>query len=328
MSRPETNRIVIAQMPGGPDKLRIVERPIPEPGPGQVRIRNVACGVNRPDQFERMGFYPPPPGAPEGLGLEVSGHIDAVGTSVTALAVGDPVCALVSGGGYADFSIAHERAVLPRPHGIDLIDCAGLPETLFTVWANLFEDGRLSHGDTCLIHGGTSGIGTTAIQMAKAAGATVITTSGSDEKTALCRQLGADIALNYKNQDFVDAVRTHGGADIILDMVGGDYVQRNIKAAKPGGRILSIAFLKGSRVEIDLMPVMLKRLVLTGSTLRSRPDEEKARIAAAIRDQAWTWVEHGQVSPVIDSRFPLEDVVRAHERLDSGTHAGKILLLN
>jgi putative PIG3 family NAD(P)H quinone oxidoreductase len=319
-------RIVIAREPGGPDVLDVVRRPVPAPGPGEVLIRNVACGVNRPDQIERLGFYPAPPGAPEGLGLEVSGHVAAVGEGVSGLAEGDAVCALVAGGGYSDYVVAPAGSVLPAPAGLDLAEAAGLPETVMTVWANVFEIGALSPDDTLLVHGGSSGIGTTAIQMAKAHGARVIATAGTAEKVALCERLGADIAINYRESDFEAVVKDAGGADVILDMVGGDYVQKNINCARQDARIVSIAFLKGSRVEVDLMRMMLKRIVLTGSTLRARPDTEKARLARAVRDTVWPWVEAGRLAPVIDSRVPLDDVRAAHVRLDSGEHAGKILL--
>lgn len=326
MTESARNRIVIAREPGGPDVLDVVSRPVPTPAPGEIRIRNITRGINRPDQIERLGFYPAPAGAPEGLGLEVSGHVDALGEGVDGFAIGDPVCALVAGGGYADWSVAPAGSVLPVPDRVSVADAAGLPETVFTVWTNVFEIGALSHGETFLVHGGTSGIGSTAIQMAKAAGARVIATAGTAEKVALCEALGADIAINYRTADFEAVVNEAGGADVILDMVGGSYVQKNINCARMSGRIVSIAFLTGSRVELDLMRVMLKRLTLTGSTLRARPLEEKARLAAAVRQTVWPWIASGQLAPVIDSRFALEDVRAAHARLDSGAHAGKILL--
>tara|TARA_R110002073_G_scaffold1577_5_gene11032 strand:+ start:931 stop:1917 length:987 start_codon:yes stop_codon:yes gene_type:complete len=327
MAGTQTNRIVTANPPGGPEILRLEMRPMPQAGPGEILIRTAACGVNRPDQIERMGFYPAPPGAPEGLGLEVSGHVAALGDDVTGFAIGDPVCALVAGGGYSDHVIAPAGSVLPAPAGLDLVDAAGLPETVFTVWANVFEIGALLQGEIILIHGGSSGIGTTAIQMAKAAGARVFTTAGTEEKCELCRQLGADRAINYRVEDFEAIVTEAGGADLVLDMVGGSYVQKNINLARPGARLVSIAFLQGSRVELDMMRVMLKRLTLTGSTLRARPNAEKARLAAALRKTVWPWIEAGQLQPVIDTRFALADVRSAHERLDSGAHSGKILLI-
>lgn len=326
MSQPQNHHIVIAREPGGPDVLTLVERPLPVAGPGEVLIRNTACGVNRPDQIERLGFYPAPPGAPEGLGLEVSGHVAALGEGVTGWKEGDAVVALVAGGGYSEYVPAPAGSVLPAPKGLDLVEAAGLPETVFTVWANVFEIGALSQDETFLVHGGTSGIGTTAIQMAKAHGARVIATAGTPEKVALCRELGADIAINYREADFEAVVSEAGGADVILDMVGGSYVQKNINCARAGARLVSIAFLQGSRCELDLMRVMLKRITLTGSTLRARPVAEKARLAAAIRETVWPWIEAGQLRPVIDSRFALADAVSAHERLDSGAHSGKILL--
>lgn len=325
--KPELNRIVIAREPGGPDVLDVVARPIPSPAAGEILIRNTACGVNRPDQIERLGFYPAPPGAPEGLGLEVAGHVEALGEGVTGYKAGDPVCALVAGGGYAAYSVAPAGSVLPVPEGVPVEDAAGLPETVFTVWTNVFEIGALSRDETLLVHGGTSGIGSTAIQLAKAAGARVIATAGTPEKVAQCRQLGADIAINYRDTDFETVVTEAGGADVILDMVGGGYVQKNINCARVGARIVSIAFLAGSRVEVDLMRVMLKRITLTGSTLRARPVEEKARLAQAVRQTVWPWIADGKMLPLIDSRFDLDDARSAHERLDSGEHAGKILLL-
>jgi putative PIG3 family NAD(P)H quinone oxidoreductase len=327
MSEQMTTRIVTAIPPGGPEVLKVETRVSREPGPGEVRIRTVACGVNRPDQIERLGFYPAPRGAPEGLGLEVSGHVEAVGADVAGLHVGDEVCALVAGGGYSDRVIAPAGSVLPCPNGVKLRDAAGLPETVFTVWANVFEGGGLQSGETLLVHGGSSGIGTTAIQMAKAAGAIVIATAGSAEKCALCREIGADHSINYREQNFEAIVSELGGADVVLDMVGGEYVQKNINVMKQMGRIVSIAFLQGAQVNINFLPVMLKRLTLTGSTLRARPDTEKARIGRAVLETVWPWIESGKVSPVIDSTFALDAVCSAHERLDAGGHSGKILLL-
>lgn len=322
----QTMRAVTAPEPGGPDALLIETRPIPVPAEGQVRIKSAAAGINRPDIFQRMGFYPPPSGASDILGLEVSGVIDAVGNNVARWNVGDAVCTLLSGGGYADYAIADAGSVLPCPPCLDLTHCAGLPETVFTVWANVFESGALQPGETLLVHGGSSGIGTTAIQMAVAQGAKVIATAGSDQKCALCEGLGAREVINYRDQDFVEITRAEGGADVVLDMVGGDYVSRNLQSLKPGGRHVSIAFLNGSRVEIDMMPVMLKRLILTGSTLRARPVSEKARLASAIEAAVWPWLKSGAVKPVIDSVHTLDDVANAHRRMDSGDHAGKILL--
>jgi putative PIG3 family NAD(P)H quinone oxidoreductase len=290
-----------------------------------VLINVAACGINRPDVFERMGLYPPPPGAPEGLGLEVSGTVREAGEGA-AFTPGQPVVALVAGGGYADIARAKAGSVIAAPEGVDLVDAAGLPETVFTVWANVFDRAGLSPSERVLVHGGASGIGTTAIQMAKAHGATVMATAGGEEKVDLCRTLGADLAVNYKTADWEAEVKTAGGADVILDMVAGDYVQKNLNVLNTEGRISIIAFLKGSRVEVDLMALMLKRQTLTGSTLRARSDADKAAIADAVKARVWPWVASGAVRPVIDSRFPLADVAKAHARMDSGDHAGKILL--
>ena len=327
MAQNRTHRIVLAQPPGGPEVLSVEPRQIPDLQADEILIRTAACGINRPDQIERLGFYPAPGWAQPGLGLELSGVVVETGQDVTAYRAGDEVCALVSGGGYSDFVIAKAGATLPKPEGVDLRDAAGLPETVFTVWANVFESGALAPGETFLVHGGTSGIGTTAIQMAKAHGARVIATAGTEEKCSLCRELGADIAINYRDADFETICQDEGGVDVVLDMVGGPYVQKNINIMNQGGRIVSIAFLQGSRCEIDLMRVMLKQLTLTGSTLRARPDREKARLAEEIRNRVWPWIEAGRLQPVIDSRFDLDDVRSAHERLDGGQHSGKILLI-
>ncbi len=307
-----------------PLTLAVVARP--EPGRGEILIRVAAAGVNRPDLTQRAGFYPPPPGAPETLGLEVSGVIESVGPGVTRWREGDEVCALLAGGGYATYAIAHEGSVLPIPKGVSLMEAAGLPETVFTVWANVFETGALKPNEALLVHGGASGIGTTAIQMAKAYGARVYATAGDAAKVKLCEKLGADRAINYRNEDFEDVVDRLGGADVVLDMVGGPYVQKNINIMKDRGRIVMIAFLKGPHSDVNLMRLMLKRLTLTGATLRSRSNEEKARIAREVERVVWAWIEAGKVKPVIDSTFPLAEAEQAHARLQSGAHAGKILL--
>jgi putative PIG3 family NAD(P)H quinone oxidoreductase len=320
-----TGRGVRVDKPGGPDALALQPITLRAPTPGEVLIRVVAAGVNRPDVFQRKGLYPPPPGASDVLGLEVAGHVEAAGEDA-GLAVGDAVCALVSGGGYADLVLADAGSVLPVPAGVDLVQAAGLPETVFTVWANVFEAGRLEPGQTLLVHGGASGIGTTAIQMAKAHGAKVIVTVGTPEKQALCLKLGADIAINYKTEDFRDLVLQAAGADVILDMVGGPYLQKNIGALKNGGRLVLIAFLQGPRAEVDFTEVMRRQLTITGSTMRPRPPEEKRRLRDAILEHVWPWVAAGAVRPVVDSVFPLDEVRKAHERMDSGAHAGKILL--
>lgn len=319
-------RAVIAAQPGGPDSLTVVARPVPAPGPGQVLIRAAAAGVNRPDAIQREGRYPPPPGAPDVLGLEVSGHVAALGEGVSGVAEGDAVCALLPGGGYADYAVADAGSVLPAPAGITLRDAAGLPETVFTVWTNVFERGALKAGETLLVHGGASGIGVTAIQLAAAHGARVFATAGTDEKCQLCERLGAERGINYRTENFETLLRREGSADVVLDMVGGTYVQRNINLLKDDGRLVQIAFLEGSRADLDLMRLMLKRLTLTGSTLRARPPGEKARIAAAVRQRVWPLVESGAFRPVIDSTFPLERAADAHHRLDDPAHAGKILL--
>ncbi|MEM8800300.1 MAG: NAD(P)H-quinone oxidoreductase, partial [Pseudomonadota bacterium] len=273
--------------------------------------------------------YPPPPGAPDTPGLEIAGDIVAVGASCGRFQVGDQVCALVAGGGYAEYCVAPEAQTLPVPAGMSVVHAAALPETFFTVWSNVFERGALAPGETLLVHGGTSGIGTTAIQLAKLFDAHVITTAGSDKKCARTQALGADLSINYKTTDFVEAARSYlgdGGVDVVLDMVGGDYVARNLSLLKPGGRHVSIAFLSGPKVELNMMPVMLKRLVLTGSTLRARDVGFKAAIASALEEMVWPALADGRIAPVIDSHFRLEDARKAHERMESSEHIGKIIL--
>lgn len=318
-------RIITAPDPGGPEALKIEERMLAPAGPGEVLIDVAAAGVNRPDVFERMGFYPPPPGAPDGLGLEVSGTVREAGQGV-AFKPGEAVVALVAGGGYADIARAQAGSVLPAPAGIDLVSAAGLPETVFTVFSNVFMGAQLKPGETLLVHGGASGIGTTAIQMAAAHGARVIATAGSPDKCALARSLGAAHVFNYRDEDWLAGVKEAGGADVVLDMVGGDYIEKNLSALNRDGRLVFIAFLKGSRAEVDFMGLMLKRLSITGSTLRARPPEEKAAIADAVKSAVWPWVASGGVRPVIDSTFSLAEVDKAHARMDSMAHAGKILL--
>ena len=311
----------------GSDPLHVGVFSPPDPGPGEILIHVAAAGVNRPDLAQRVGAYPPPPGAPETLGLEVAGEIAAIGAGVTRWHQGDKVCALLAGGGYADYALAHEGAALPVPHGLSLIEAAALPETVFTVWANVFESGALKSDDVLLVHGGASGIGTTAIQMAKAAGARVFVTAGDDAKCKLCEQLGAERGINYRTEDFEAILREAGGANVILDMVGAPYLAKNMGAAKPLGRIVSIAQLQGATAEINLALLMLKRLTLTGSTLRSRAKEEKARIAREVERVVWPWIEAGKFKPLIDSTFPLDDAEAAHQRLQSGAHAGKVVLV-
>lgn len=322
----KTMRAVTAPEPGGPEALVLEERPVPEPGPGQVLIKVAAAGVNRPDVIQRQGFYPPPEGASDVLGLEVSGHAAALGAGVTEIAEGDAVVALLGGGGYADYAVADAGSVLPAPQALDLRDAAGVPETAFTVWTNVFERGRLAQGETLLVHGGASGIGVTAIQIAAARGGRVFATAGTAEKAALCERLGAERGICYRTEDFVAVMKEAGGTDVILDMVGGDYVQKNLGILNADGRLVQIAYLKGSKVELDLMRLMLKRLTLTGSTLRARPAAEKARLAREVRTHVWPLIADGRYRPVIDSVFPLEDAPNAHRRLDDPDHAGKILL--
>ena len=320
-------RVIEIENGAGPaEALKIAERPDPAPGAGQVTIRVRAAGVNRPDLLQRTGGYPPPPGASDVMGLEVAGEIAAVGADVTRWRVGDRVCALLGGGGYAETALVDARHVLPIPDDLDYVQAAALPETVFTVFANVFEAGGLKAGQTLLIHGATSGIGVTAIQMAKAAGARVIATSRGAEKAAAAKALGADISLDAKVDDLAAEIAKAGGADVVLDMVGRDYAELNLNALKPGGRWVVIASLTGSRVEIDLMRIMLKRLVLTGSTLRSRPADEKARLARAVEETVWPWIGQGIVRPSIDATFPLAQAAQAHQRLEQGAHVGKVVL--
>jgi NADPH2:quinone reductase len=322
-------RAVVAARPGGPDALAVVTRPRPVPRAGEVLIKVEAAGVNRPDVLQRMGFYAPPPGASDVLGLEVAGVVVARGNAASRHAEGARVTALVPGGGYAEYCVAHESNALPLPGGLTAVEAAAIPETTFTVWTNVFDRGALKAGDTLLVHGGTSGIGTTAIQLAKAFGATVIATAGSDEKVAACARLGADVGVNYRTDDFVarTLAATEGrGADVILDMVGGEYVARNYAAAAMDGRIVQIAFLRGPKAEVDLRPLMHKRLLHTGSTLRPRSPAEKAAIAEALQARVWPLLEAGRCKPVIDSVFPLGEVAKAHARMESSAHIGKIVL--
>jgi putative PIG3 family NAD(P)H quinone oxidoreductase len=327
---PKTMMVVEAREAGGPEVLVPGTRPVPAPGPGEILIEVAAAGINRPDVLQRQGLYPPPKGASDLLGLEVAGKVVALGPGVARFKAGDLVCALVNGGGYAEFAVAPEAATLPVPQGLSLIEAAALPETVFTVWHNVFERADLKPGEWLLIHGGASGIGTTAIQIAAALGAKVMVTVGSADKARACEKLGATRAINYREEDFVAAVRdeTGGhGADVILDMVGGDYIERNLKAAALEGHIVQIAFLKGAKVEIDLMRLMLRRLTLTGSTLRAQGAEAKARMAKAIEERVWPLIAEGKFKPVIDSTFPLKDAAAAHRRIDAADHIGKIVLV-
>lgn len=298
----------------------------PRAGVGEVLIKVEAAGVNRPDVMQRQGLYPAPQGASPLPGLEVAGTVVECGAHVSRWQKGDRVCALVNGGGYAEYCVAPAGQVLPIPSGFSAVQAAALPETFFTVWHNVFQRGALQAGETLLVHGGTSGIGTTAIMLAKAFGARVMCTAGSDEKCHAALQLGADVAINYRTDDFVARVKAEGAADVILDMVGGDYIARNIKAAAPDGRIVNIAFLSGSKVELDFTPVMLKRLTLTGSTLRARSDETKAALAQALESRVWPLLSNGQITPLIAAELPLAEASAAHELMESSQHIGKIVL--
>jgi putative PIG3 family NAD(P)H quinone oxidoreductase len=326
---PSTMRYVAAREPGPPDVLAIAEGPVPQPGPGDVLIHVRYAGVNRPDCIQRAGHYPPPPGASPIIGLEVAGTVAAVGANVADWRVGDEICALTPGGGYAEYCVAPAGHCLPPPRGLSLLEAAALPENAFTVWHNVFERGKLAAGETILIHGGTSGIGYTAIQYAKAFGAKTITTVGSDDKAAFCRKLGADHAINYKTADFVAEVATitgKKGVELILDMVGGDYLARNLRCVAIEGRIVIIAFLHGSKAEVDWMPIMLKRLTVTGSTMRASPAERKVAIAASLRERIWPLYAAGRIAPVIHRVFPLAQAAAAHALMESSLHVGKIML--
>lgn len=329
MTLPSQMRAVEIKAPGGPDMLVPTTRPVPAPGAGEVLIKVAVAGVNRPDVVQRQGLYPPPPGASDLPGLEVAGTIAALGPDVTGWQVGDRVCALLSGGGYAEYAVAPAGQVLPVPDGLDMLQAAALPETVFTVWTNVVERAGLTAGEGFLVHGGTSGIGTIAIQIAKALGATVFATAGGPEKAAACAALGADHAIDYKSQDFVSVVKaaTGGrGVDVVLDMVGGDYLPRNIDCLAVDGRHVTIAFLRGPKTELNLIPVMMKRLTLTGSTLRSRSVAQKAALAKAVVTHVWPLVTAGKVRPVIAATFPLDRAADAHRLMESSAHIGKIML--
>lgn len=326
---PATMQAIHIETPGAPEVLEIKSIETPHPGEGQVLIQVAAAGVNRPDVVQRLGLYPPPPGAPDTLGLEIAGTVVALGDKVSTAAIGDKVAALVSGGGYAEYCVADAPLLLPIPEGFSFIEAAALPETFFTVWTNVFDRGGLKAGESVLIHGGSSGIGTTAIQIAKQRGATVFATAGSRKKCLSCEELGAKRSINYKEEDFVDIIQqeTGGkGVDVILDMVGGDYIERNIAALALNGRLVNIAFLGGSRAEVNFLPVMLKRLTLTGSTLRPRSVAEKAEIAESLKREVWPLLNSGTIRPVIDSTFPLAQARAAHELMEASTHIGKIIL--
>jgi NADPH2:quinone reductase len=328
-SIPATMTAIGIASPGGPEMLAPQERPVPQPGVGEILVKVAAAGVNRPDVIQRKGLYPPPPGVTDIPGLEIAGTVVAIGAGVGRWRDGDEVTALVSGGGYSQYCIAHESHALPIPHGLTAAESAAIPETFLTVWHNVFERGGLKGGETLLVHGGSSGIGTVAIQLAKAFGARVVTTAGSAEKCDACRRLGADVAINYRTEDFVPLTKgaTGGaGADVILDMVGGDYIERNYEAAAVDGRIVQIAFQGSPRANVDFRRIMLKRLHHTGSTLRSRSVEDKAAIALAVERNAWPLIAAGKVRPVMDKIFPFRNAADAHVRMESSVHIGKIVL--
>ncbi|WP_456386687.1 NAD(P)H-quinone oxidoreductase [Profundibacter sp.] len=323
---PKTMQAVEITTAGGPEVLQICNRNVPVAGQGEILIRLDYAGVNRPDALQRAGSYAPPPTASDLPGLEGAGEVMAIGAGVTEWAVGDSVCALLPGGGYAEYVTCPATHALPVPDGMSMKMAACLPETFFTVWSNVFMRGALQAGERFLVHGGSSGIGTTAIQLANAFGARVFTTAGSDEKCEVCTGLGAERAINYRNEDFVAVLREAGGADLILDMVGGDYIARNIKSLATEGRLVQIAFLQGAKVELNFAQIMMRRLTVTGSTLRPQSDLAKARIADQLRAQVWPLLDSGQVAPVMDSEFALADAAKAHERIESSEHIGKIVL--
>ncbi len=323
---PKVMQAVEIAAPGGPEVLRPTERPLPVPGAGELLIEIKYAGVNRPDALQRAGAYAPPPGASDLPGLEAAGIVAALGHGVTEWAIGDQVCALLPGGGYAEYVVTPAAHCLPVPAPLDLRQAACLPETFFTVWSNVFMRGKLEAGEVFLVHGGSSGIGTTAIQLASHFGARVFTTAGSDEKCAVCVTLGAERAINYRTEDFVEVMADTGGADLILDMVGGNYIARNIRSLKDDGRLVQIAFLQGPKVELNFAQVMTRRLTITGSTLRPQSVLAKARIADALRARVWPVLEVGRIAPVMDQEFALSDASKAHERLESSAHIGKIVL--
>lgn len=326
MSPSDTMRAIEISRPGGPEVLVPVSRPVPVPGAGQIVIRVAYAGVNRPDALQRAGAYAPPPGASDLPGLEASGHVVAVGPGVSRWKEGDAVCALLPGGGYAEYVATPAAHALPLPGNMDLKDAACLPETFFTVWSNVFMRGGLKPGERFLVHGGSSGIGTTAIQLARVRGARVFTTAGSAEKCDACLELGAERAMNYREEDFVEVMRAEGGADVILDMVGGDYIPRNIRALADDGRLVQIAFLNGPKAELNFAQVMTRRLTITGSTLRPQSDLAKARIAEALEAEVWPMLATGHLAPVLDSSFPLDEAAAAHARMEASEHIGKIVL--
>ena len=326
MNTPNKMRVIEISQAGGPEVLHLAERDVPQPGHGQILIRVAYAGVNRPDVLQRAGSYAPPKTASDLPGLEAAGEVVAIGSGVTDWAVGDAVCALLPGGGYAEYVVTPAAHALPVPAGMDLKSAACLPETYFTVWSNVFMRGGLQAGQRFLVHGGSSGIGTTAIQLANIFGARVFATAGSDKKCKVCSQLGAERAINYRDEDFVEILRAEGGADLILDMVGGDYIPRNIKALADDGTLVQIAFLQGPKVALNFVQVMTRRLTITGSTLRPQSDMAKARIATELREKVWPLLDAERLAPVMDSEFDLTDAAAAHTHMEAGDHIGKIVL--
>ena len=323
---PDMNVVEISK-PGTPEVLVPVKRPVPEVAPGEVLIKVAYAGVNGPDLVQRRGHYPPPKGASDLLGLEISGTVVAVGGDFGNWTIGDSVCALTNGGGYAEYCAVDARHCLPLPHGFNLLEAASVPETYFTIWSNIFMGAKLSRGDVFLVHGGAGGLGTASIQLAKAIGATVLAVDSPADRCKVCRELGADLAVDFREQDFVEIIRSeYKGADVILDIIGGENIARNIKASKPDGRIVQLAFNKGSKVQIDLMPVMLKRLTFTGSTLRSRTPENKSEIRDSLAINVWPMFEDGRLKPVVSKTFPLAEAAAAHAFMESASHSGKIML--
>lgn len=327
MSVPSTMRVVTMNGAGGPEVLGMGERPVPSPEPHEVLVKVAAAGVNGPDIMQRKGLYPPPPGASDLLGLEIAGEVVACGAEVTAWKPGDLLCGLTDGGGYAEYCVADASHCLPVPDGVAVRDAAGLPETFITVWSNLFLEGGLSAGQVLLVHGGAGGIGTAAIQLGRAFGARVFATDSPAERCRICTELGAEQAIDYAAEDFVEVLRRAGGANMILDIVGGPYIERNIKAAAPGARIVQLAFALGSKVEVNLMPVMLKRITYTGSTLRTRPAAFKARTVAELRERVWPKLVAGEIRTVTAEVLPLERAAEAHALMQEAGHTGKILLV-
>ncbi len=325
-SLPDVMKAVEIEKPGDPDVLKTTERKVPAPGKNEVLIRIEAAGVNRPDVLQRKGLYPPPPGATDIPGLEAAGEIAAIGDDVEGWTIGERICALLPGGGYAEYATVDAGSCLPVPEDLPLEEAAGLPETFFTVWANVYDDAALKPGETLLVHGGTSGIGVTAIIMAKALGSKVIATAGSREKCTAALQIGADAAFHYEEDKWDEDIIADGGADVVLDMAGGDFTARNLACLNPGGRHVSIAFLRGAEATINLFDVMRKRLKISGSTMKARPPEEKARLAKGLHETVWPLLELGEIKPAIDRIFPLSEAAAAHAYMESGAHIGKIIL--